>query len=402
MNPISPHRRAIRARNGLWATFFIMGMVSMAWVPRIPEIKQSIHFADGEFGLLLMASTVGSLTGAQLAGRLIHTFGSRRVSSFAAVVMPFGLIAIGLSTSSLQLLGALFVMGAGYSSLDISSNTQAVVVEKLLKRRWMSTFHALWSSGALVTTVFGGILTHHTTPKFNLIFVGVLCLILYVPAIYFMLNGELDEHDGGDEETNAKIPLISKSVLPLWALGLGLFGAIVAEGATGDWGAILLHDHMRIDKGLNASAFASFSLAMIISRFLGDRILERLGPAQTVKIGGYIGGCALGLSVAIAVPLSSHSRPLSLVIIDLGFAIAGLGMGPIFPAYILAASAEPGVASSVAIARVGLIGFTGFFVGPAITGGLAQITSLPIAMGLPAVMFILSGYQSHVMKVKKL
>lgn len=90
------------------------------------------------------------------------------------------------------------------------------------------------------------------------------------------------------------------------------------------------------------------------------------------------------------------------MIIDLGFAIAGLGMGPIFPAYILAASAEPGVASSVAIARVGLIGFTGFFVGPAITGGLAQITSLPIAMGLPAVMFIFSGYQSHVMKVKKL
>jgi len=395
-------RSGLLARNSLWATFFIMGMVSMAWVPRIPEIKQAIHFTDGQFGILLTASTLGSLTGAQLAGRLIHTFGSRRVCSFAAVVMPIGLMGIGSSTSSVQLLFSLFVMGAGYSSLDISVNTQAVVVEKLVERRWMSTFHAMWSCGALVTTVFGGILTHHTTPKFNLVFVGVLCIVLYVPAIHFLLSSELDEHDGGEEETAPKIPFISKSALPLWALGIGLFGALIAEGAASDWSAILLHDHMRIGKGVNATAYASFAFAMIVSRFLGDIILEHLGPAKTVKLGGYIGGAGLGLSIAIAVPLSSHSRPLSLIIVDIGFAIAGFGMGPIFPAYILAASAEPGIASSVAIARVGLIGFTAFFVGPAITGGLAQITSLPIAMGLPALMLMFSGYQSHVMKVKKI
>ena len=401
MTQTSVQRSALRARNSLWATFFIMGVVSMGWVPRIPEIKELLHFSDGQFGLLLMSSTVGSLTGAQLAGRLIHTFGSRKVSSFAAVVMPMGLIGMGFSRSPLQLLLTLFLMGAGYSSLDISLNTQAVAIEKLLKRRWMSSFHAMWSMGALATTVFGGILTHHTTPKFNLVFVGLLSMVLYVPAVSFLLNGELDEHNGGDEETMAKIPFISKSVLPLWALGIGLFGALVAEGAASDWGAVLLHDHMGIDKGVNASAYACFALAMIASRFLGDRILEKLGPAMTVKLGGYIGGSALGISIAIAVPLSSHSQILSLIIVDIGFAIAGFGMGPVFPAYILAASAEPGVASSVAIARVGFIGFTAFFVGPALTGGLAQLTSLPVAMGLPALMFIFSGYQSHVMKVAK-
>jgi MFS family permease len=158
---------------------------------------------------------------------------------------------------------------------------------------------------------------------------------------------------------------------------------------------------MGIGKGLNASAFASFALAMIISRFLGDRTLDRLGPAQTVKLGGYIGGSALGLSIAIAVPLSSYSHILSLVVVDVGFFIAGLGMGPIFPAYILAASAIPGIAPSVAIARIGVIALAAFFVGPAIVGGLAQLTSLPIAMGLPALMFIYSGYQSRVIRVKK-
>ena len=376
-----------------------MGVVSMAWVPRIPEMKDALHLSNGEFGLLLMGSTCGSLVGAQLAGRLIHTFGSRKVASIGSVVMPFGLIAMGMSRNWIQLFMALFLMGLGYSSLDISLNTQAVAIEKLLSRRWMSSFHALWSSGAFITTIFGGAISHHVSPRANLVGVGVVSFLFFLPAISFLLDSDLDDHDGGVDETKAKIPLIGKSVLPLWAIGLGLFGALIAEGATGDWGAILLRDHMGIGKGLNASAFASFALAMIISRFLGDRALDHFGPARTVRLGGFIGGSALGLSVAIAVPLSSHSHLASLIIINVGFFIAGLGMGPIFPAYILAASAVPGIAPSVAIARVGVIGLAAFFVGPSLTGGLAQMTSLPIAMALPVAMFIFSGYQSRSMRV---
>ena len=376
-----------------------MGVVSMAWVPRIPEMKDALHLSNGEFGLLLMGSTCGSLVGAQLAGRLIHTFGSRKVASIGSVVMPFGLIAMGMSRNWIQLFMALFLMGLGYSSLDISLNTQAVAIEKLLSRRWMSSFHALWSSGAFITTIFGGAISHHVSPRANLVGVGVVSFLFFLPAISFLLDSDLDDHDGGVEETKAKVPLIGKSVLPLWAIGLGLFGALIAEGATGDWGAILLRDHMGIGKGLDASAFASFALAMIISRFLGDRALDHFGPARTVRLGGFIGGSALGLSVAIAVPLSSHSHLASLTIINVGFFIAGLGMGPIFPAYILAASAVPGIAPSVAIARVGVIGLAAFFVGPSLTGGLAQMTSLPIAMALPVAMFIFSGYQSRSMRV---
>lgn len=399
MSVRTPIKAALRARNATWATFGVMGIVSMAWVPRIPEIKDALHISNGQFGLLLMGSTFGSLFGAQLAGRLIHNYGARRVSTYAAVIMPLGLIAMGFAQTATQLFFSLFLMGLGYSSLDICVNTQAVAIEKLLSRRWMSSFHALWSSGAFITTIFGGAIARVTTPRFNLVCVGMVSLLLFIPSVASLLSSELDDHDGGVEETKAKIPLIGSSVLPLWAIGIGLLGALIAEGATGDWGAILLRDHMGIGKGLNASAFACFALAMIISRFLGDRALGHFGPAKTVRLGGYIGGSALGLSVAIAVPLSSHSHIASLLVIDLGFFIAGLGMGPIFPAYILAASAVPGIAPSISIARVGVIALAAFFIGPALMGGIAQVTSLPIAMALPALMFIFSGYQSRVFKV---
>ena len=69
-----------RARNASWATFGIMGLVSMGWVARVPEIKDIVNLNNGQFGLVLVSGTIGALFGAQLAGRLINTYGSRRVT----------------------------------------------------------------------------------------------------------------------------------------------------------------------------------------------------------------------------------------------------------------------------------------------------------------------------------
>ena len=74
---VSRRNDPTRARNALWALFFLMGLVSMAWVPRIPEIKRSLELSDGAFGLVLISSSAGAALGAQFAGRLIHRFRSR-------------------------------------------------------------------------------------------------------------------------------------------------------------------------------------------------------------------------------------------------------------------------------------------------------------------------------------
>ena len=389
---------AARARIGLLATFFFMGVVSMAWVARIPEIRDANGLNNGQLGLILISSTAGAILGAQLAGRLVHSYGTKAVIRVAIIIMPIGLILMGFSTSPITLIFGLFIMGLGYSSMDIASNTQAVVIEKLLGRRVMSSFHALWSSGAFATTVLGGSIAKHVSPRDNLVGVGIVCFFLFMPAVRMLLSADLDEHSGGEEETEAKIPFFGKSVLPLWGMGIGLLGGLIAEGAASDWGAILLRDDMGFGIGVNASAFAVFSLAMITARFMGDRALDHFGPRKTVLYGGYLGGIGLGAGIAIGVPLSDSHPILALIIVNIGFACAGVGIGPMFPAYILAASEVPGIASSIAIARVGVIGIAGYFIGPSVTGALAQVLTLPVAMMYPVLMLLLAGYQSHVMK----
>jgi fucose permease len=215
----------------------------------------------------------------------------------------------------------------------------------------------------------------------------------------FLLPLDLDNHKGDDKDSAAKIPLFSKETTSLWLMGIGILGGMIAEGSASDWGALLLKDSLGIGKGLNAAAFASFSLAMIISRFSGDWALTKFGPAAVVRMGGYGGAVIWGSAIAISVPLSdSHPLP-AFVIINCGFAAAGLGIGPMFPAFILAASRLPGIAPGVAIARVGVTGIAGYFIGPTVTGFLADAFSLPVAMFYPVALLAMAGFFSRTIKI---
>jgi fucose permease len=396
---LSPYEHGIRARNALWAIFFFMGVVSMAWVPRIPEIKEAVGLTNSQLGLVFIGSTIGAVLGAQLAGRAIHTFGTKKVISVAVLVMPVGLIGMASARTFTELFFALFVLGFGYANLDITSNTVAVEVENLVDRKWMVSFHGCWSTGAFATTVLGGSIANFVEPRENLIGIALVSILFFIPLSRYMLPPDLDNHKGDHEDSSAKIPLFGKKTVPLWWMGFGMLGGMIAEGSASDWGALLLKDSMGIGKGLNAAAFASFSLAMIISRFSGDWALTKFGAAATVRIGGYGGALIWGSAIAIAVPLSdSHPLP-AFIIINIGFAAAGLGIGPMFPAFILAASRIPGIAPGVAIARVGVTGIAGYFIGPTITGFLADIFSLPVAMFYPVALLAMAGFLSRVIKV---
>jgi hypothetical protein len=69
-----------------------------------------------------------------------------------------------------------------------------------------------------------------------------------------------------------------------------------------------------------------------------------------------------------------------------------------FPAFILAASAIPGIAPSVSSARAFVIGLSGFFIGPSIIGFLAEGTSISVAMAFPILALLVAGILSRVIK----
>ena len=281
------YQRGIRARNALWASFFLLGFAGIAWVPRIPEIKDSLGLSDGQFGLVLLGSTLGAIPGAQISGRLVHMHSSKLVIQISGVLLPIGVAIMGAADSVAVLLVGMFITGFSVAFMDIAINAQAVAVEKHTNGRWMSTFHGLWSVGAFGATLIGGLIANLVSPQTNLWLFAGLTFFAFLVSNTFLLSADIDGHLGEpDEVTESKIPLFGKESLVLWALGIGLMASLIPEGGSYEWSGILLQDHMGIGKGLNAAAATTFSLAMIASRLLGDKSFERWGYVNTVKYGG--------------------------------------------------------------------------------------------------------------------
>jgi MFS family permease len=393
----------IRARNAIYASFFFLGFLGLAWIPRIPEIKNSLGLSDGQFGLVLLASTVGSIPGAQIAGRVVHSFSSKVVVRISGVLLPLGVFVVGMADSVQILLLGLFITGFNVSFMDIAINGQAVEIEKHTQGRWMSSFHGFWSIGAFAATLVGGLIANFVSPRDNLIAIALLGLIVFQFISHYLLPPEHDGHLGEPGKDDAgKVKLFGKESLILWALGIGLMCSLIPEGGAYEWSGILLQDHMGIGKGLNAAAATTFSLAMIASRLLGDRAFEKWGHVNTVKYGGYFGGGLWGIGLLVGISISDSHPTASLIIVCLGFGAAGFGMGPFFPAFNLAAASIPGIAPSVGLARVGLIAIAAYFGGPTIIGLIAEVTSLPIAFAFPVLLYMVVGLQSKYIKVRSI
>lgn len=371
--------------------FLIMGMSSMAWVPRIPEIKLELGLNDAQFGLLLAASSVGAVIGAQNSGKVVHAIGSKNVLRITQVVMPIGVITMGATMNVSGLMAGLFVMGLGYAGMDIAANSQAVVAEEALKKKFLASLHGAWSIGTFITALTGGLIAQVVTPSQHLIVAGLVALILFLPMSEQMMGREFDKHIGV-QGTKSKMPWFGGKYWLLWAFAIGSLGSFIAEGAAMDWGGILLAEHMGVPFGLTASVFATFSLAMIISRFTADSIMERIGPRKTVTSVGLIGGGLWVASIWSAVALSDAQPLLAMILINTGFFFAGLAIGPMFPAFIAESAKIEGVPPSLGIARIGVISIAGYFIGPTITGFISELTTLPTAMMYPALALVLSGW----------
>src|SRR6185503_19536669 len=83
--PSPPTSALGRARLAVSTMFFVNGVVLASWVPHIPAVKARHALSDGDLGFVLLAMAVGAVVALPLAGGLVARFGSRRMTSLAAV-----------------------------------------------------------------------------------------------------------------------------------------------------------------------------------------------------------------------------------------------------------------------------------------------------------------------------
>lgn len=355
-----------QARAAVAGTFFVHGLLFASWAPHIPHVKAHLRIGDATLGTALLGAPAGSVSAMVIAGLLLPRLGSRALVRvcLAGYCLSGPLVGWADSAGSVGgLFGALFVWGAFQGTLDVSMNTQAITVEHARRRPLMNGMHASWGLGAFAGAGLGTLgVQLGVSLTTQLAVEGAVVLVAVGSSTLWLLVDPPHEPHGRTARRR-----VSGALLLLGAMA---FASMLAEGASADWSSVYLRDSL--GSGVSGLAYTVFTLAMVVVRLLGNRLLARAHADVLLPV--LAGTAAVGFGVALAI----GTTPVALV----GFGVLGLGLGMVMPTAFGAAGRLPGMHPGVSVAVASGLGWAGFVCGPPLIGHLAGATSLPVALGV--------------------
>lgn len=349
-------------RIAVGAIFFLHGLCFASWASRIPTIQETLQLSASTLGVVLFALPAGFFASLPFAGWLTGLLGSRKVVTISAALYILALISIGLSPTFIALIISLVAFGFFANMLNISINTQAVLVEQLFAKKLMASFHGLWSLAGFAGAAFGAwMIARNISPFVHYIFIGIAFLIV-VPICAFNLIHKKDI-------VNEKRPLFAMPDKALIGLGVIAFCSMMAEGAMFDWSGIYFAEIVNVSPELTGLGYTTFMIAMAGMRFIADAIASKFGLIRILQLSGTLTTAGLLLSVA----LPEITTALA------GFFFIGLGVSSVVPMVYSAAGKSRTMSAGTALTAVSSLGFMGLLIGPPLIGIIAEATNLRIS-----------------------
>ncbi|MFC5822502.1 MFS transporter [Nonomuraea insulae] len=372
-----------RERVAVYLLFFLSGAALGTWTARIPPIKEGLKLSDGQFSLALLGIAAGAVIGMTAVGPLVDRYGASRIMIPAALAQGLVLVPPAYAPGLETLAASLLLFGVVHGVLDVSMNANAVEVERAHGRPIMSSFHAVFSVGGFAGATAGGLFAHAVlSPALTFWSVGAVIAVLAAWAALWALRS-----------APAPQPAVSgRAGRPKGIVFLGVlaFCCLVGEGASADWSSVYLREDLAASPGFAAAGYAAFSIMMTAGRLAGDWLAARFGPVPLVRCCGLLAAAGLGLSLLVGEPVAGV----------IGFACFGAGLSCIVPQVFSAAGHRDPAFAGRALARVAAIGYLGLLSGPVFIGGAAELTGLPRALGIPALLAAFVALAATALRVR--
>ena len=382
--------------NSLKVIFFLFGLSIMSWVPRFPEVKAHLGLSNGEFGSLISLGAIGNAAALLTVGHLVHKYGAQLMMQSATVVFSLSIIVLSHTTSSLVFLLFMMLQGAGISAFHISINSQGFNFQDRSKKQVITLLSGYWSAGALITSVIAGILVDLVSIEVHIATLSILCLLIMMRTIRGMSPNLLKPNE--NPESDLKLREIFKGFNFDVLVSGGLLCAIMLEFAIGDWSAIFIKEDMGILSGIHTLPFILFTLTMIIGRLNFHRLLLRYSMQRLSKVASVTSGASFLVGIAAVSLVGTKSQTLTIIILSISFALAGIGSSFLGPGMMNAANSRSRFPASVVIGQIGVINICLIFVTRWVIAWTAEATSLSIALCIPGLMLLLVPYYSKIFK----
>ncbi|MGW6226417.1 MFS transporter [Cellulosimicrobium cellulans] len=397
-----------RARIATTAAYAVQGFGFAVVLTSIPGYKERLGMGDDVVTLVVLGVRVFAGLGSALSGVVAALRGARAVVVAGLLLAALAVAGVGLAPSWPVFFVAIGLYGLALGAVDAAMNMLGIDVERAHGRSLLASFYAANAAGGVLgaLAVSGSALVGLGQP----VALPLVALLVAAGAVWLALrlpDGGATAHcavtpvgvadDVRDVAPTGTVTWVAAGTIAL--LGAGMLAFPVADSAVSSWSATFLRDVLAASVAAAPLGYAAYQAALIVSRLVGDGLVERLGRVRVVRLGGTLG--ALGFVAVAAAP----AWPVAV----LGLAATGLGLGVVAPLAFSAigdrareavatgtGSAEPpaGFVATVtdrAVARLNVFTYAGAVLGGVLTGIFATAHHLRVGFVVLAVLAAVSA-----------
>lgn len=348
----------------------IVGLYWGAFSAMVPELKAQVGASDAQFGWALMGAAVGGVASMFVAPKVSKALGKFLVPAFSLLMAL--LVQLPIFADSISFMFVMMIaLGAGVSSLDINVNMRLSELEERHGLHLMNVNHAMFSLCFGLSALVVGWM-RQSGFGMGEVFPIISVLLLLAAVLTWEKDWEPVHVHMDTSPAPASLPWFF-----ILMVAVMLFVSFLGENATESWSALFIERELGGAVGHGSFGPTTLGFVMCAVRLLGQVFTERLGEERIVIWSGVFG--VIGSVVMAGAP----SQSVALV----GIGISAIGMAVIVPtANSLLGKLVHREQRAIAISRAWMIGFSGFFVGPALIGFISGQWGLRIAFLVVAVM----------------
>lgn len=351
------------------AAFAQIGVFWGAFAGLIPQVKAQVALSDSGFGLVMLVASMGAMLAMTAAPWVDRHLQVRALPVMAGLTAAMALLP-GLSLMWYHFLISMVLVTMCVGTLDVLMNARVSEIEARVGRPLMNLNHAIFSFAYAIGALIAGAMREVGMGSFVILSTVAVIMVLLLPVTR---GGDV-----GDISTDDARPVTGLKWSLILPAGLIVLVAFMSENATEAWSALHLERSMGAGALTGTLGPSILGLTMGIGRLAGQVVSQRWSEAVVIRwaalltaSGAFLGGWADHLALGY-----------------LGFGMLGLGVsviGPLALAWVgRLVTAEH---RTLAISRVAVLGYSGFFIGPPLMGFLSE--GFGLAVSFSAIGFVL-------------
>jgi len=348
----------------IYIAFIGLGLPDSLFGTAWPAIYADFDLPISSGSFITSTVACGTIVSSLISARLIHKFGTSKVTAVSTLLTAVALIGFSFSTNIWFMVLLAVPLGLGAGAIDVALNNYVALHYSAKQMSFLHCFYGIGVSVSpyILSLVIGGANGWRNGYRIAFFIQIAISILLFVSLPVWKKVSKTEGTTDVEESKSITIRETLKipGVKPMCAL---FFLTCVIECSCSGWGSTYLVENKHMTAEQAASVVLFYFVGMALGRFLSGVIANKLHSWSIIAMSELVLSAAV-LLLAIPGPA---------ILCSIGLFMIGLGNGPLFPNfnYLAPESFGRDVSESVISLQMASA-YVGILVGPLLCGLLGQ------------------------------